>query len=209
MDASSHDDGGDGSSPAPVSLPWIEPGYREFKDIFATGAVALLLLASLVGLVRAAVGTPGNQLGGALLALTMAVVAALIWYGPTGWVGARITVDHDGLWVRHWGWQIGSRRIELSPAKHLPARQIGRAEIVKEDARSRIWRRSMSLQYRGRLLGWTRTNVGRDTTEAVLIEQTGAGLDRPWWLLRCQACPELIEALDLARRAAEADHGSP
>ena len=185
-----------------VTLPWIEPGYREFKDIFASTAVVALVILSVVALIRSLGDAAGNQLAGAIAAFTMALVAAIIWYGPTGWVGARITVDHDGLWVRHWGWQLGSRRIEFSRPKHLPAHQLGEARIVTESGRSKMWRRSMSLQYEGKQLGWTRTNITRDTTEAVLIEQVGAGLDRPWWLLRCQACSELVEAVEICRKSA-------
>ena len=183
-----------------VSLPWIEPGYREFKDIFASAVVLVLLVVSVVGFINAWRGLPGSQLAGAIVALLMTIVTATIWYGPTGGVGARITVDSDGLWVRHWGWNLGSRRIEFSIPKHLPAEQLGVAKLVTEERRSRMWRRSMSLIYDGKPLGWTRNNVVRDTTEAVLIEQTGTDLDRPWWLLRCQSCPELIEALELCRQ---------
>lgn len=185
----------------PVSLPWIEPGYREFKDIFASGAIAVLLVVAAVNLVQAVSGGTSGQLSGGLIALVLAVIAAAIWYGPTGWVGTRVTVDEQGLWVRHWGWSIGSKRLEFSIPKHLPAHQLGEAMVVTEEKRKQMWRRSMSLDYRGKLLGWTRVNVNRDTTEAVMVEQADAGLKRPWWLLKCQACPELVEAIELCRQA--------
>ena len=184
----------------PVTLPWQEAGDREFKDIFASGLIVVLLAMSVVGFVNAYQGDAGNQLGSGILALALAAIGAFAWYGPFGGgVGARVSVDEEGLWVRHWGWRLpNGKRIEFSKPKHLPAAEIGEIELLHEEARSRLWRQTMSLRFEGKLIGWSHNNVDREARYAVLIEQTG-DLKRPWWLLRCRQCPELIEALKLAR----------
>jgi hypothetical protein len=193
----------DGPEPStsPVTLPWQEHGDREFKDIFATGVLALLLAVAVVGFYNALRGEPGSQLASGIAALVLAVLGYLVWYGPWGGIGARVSVDHDGLWVRHWGWRLwpGDTEFAMSFPKHLPADQIGEVKLVSEKSRSQMWRKSMALRYEGRSLGWTRNNVHRETREAVLIEQIGSDLRRPWWLLRCRQCSELVEALELAR----------
>ena len=196
-------------STEPVILPWHEPGERETKDIVATAVIALLLALAAVGFFNAARGVPGSQLGSAVMALLLAVVAVLSWYGPFGTVGLRTSVDHNGLHVRHQGWRLpgSDLRIELSTRRHLPAHQIGAVELVTEEKRRRMWTKSMALGYGGRRQGWTRTTVDRETTEAVFIEQVGAGLRRPWWLLRCNDCAGLVSALELARTQATSSGG--
>lgn len=184
-----------------VTLPWSERGEREFKDMFASGTIALLLAMSVVGFANAVRSVPGPQLGSGLFALALAVVAVLSWYGPFGSVGARVSVDHRGLWIRHQGWSLGpgGTRIELMIPRHLPASEIGQVETVSENGRRKMWSKSMALRYEGKRLGWTRTTVDKETVDAVLIEQLDPGLRRPWWLVKCRQHDELVRALELAR----------
>lgn len=186
-----------------VTLPWQESGEREFKDIFATITLLVLVALAVVGFYNAARGEPGSHLASAIVALAMAVAGFMSWYGPFGSVGTRLSVDERGLWLRHQGWRLrpGTGRVELLVPRHLPAAEIGDVLPVSQDARGRMRRESMSLTYEGRALGWTRTKVDKGTTEAVLIEQRRPGLRRPWWLLRCSQREQLIRALELARAA--------
>ena len=186
-----------------VTLPWEERGDREFKDFAATGVIALLLAMSAVGFYNATRGAPGAQLASALFALALVVLAVLSWYGPLGSVGSRVSVDQEGLWIRHRGWTVwpSETRIELLVPRHLPATQIGSIEPVSEERRRKMWTKSMALQYQGRRLGWTRTTVDKETVDAVLIEQLDPGLRRPWWLIKCRQRDELVRALELAKAA--------
>lgn len=184
-----------------VTLPWSERGDREFKDIFASATIVLLLSLAVVGLFNAARGEPGAQLGSAVFALVLATVAMLSWYGPFGSVGARVSVDQQGLWIRHQGWTLWptGTRIEMLVPRHLPATEIGIVVAVSEDGRRKMWRKSMPLRYDGKRLGWTRVTVDKETTDAVLIEQRKSDLARPWWLVKCRQHDELVRALELAR----------
>lgn len=190
-----------------VTLPWSEEGDREFKDIFASATIVLLLALAAVGLFNAARGEPGAQLGSAVFALALAAVAMLSWYGPFGSVGARVSVDQRGLWIRHEGWTLwpSGVRIELLVPRHLPAAEIGIVKAVTEDGRRKMWRKSMALRYDGKRLGWTRITVDKESTEAVLIEQRNPALARPWWLVKCRQRDELVRALELAKT----DDGDP
>lgn len=193
----------DDEDPDSVTLPWAERADRELRDIAATGTISFLLVLAVVSLLRAAVGTPGNQLGAAAFSFALAAAGLFIWYGPMGGVGARASVDTDGLWIRHLGWRLWPTdiRIELSPAKHLPAAEIGQVELVVGQRRRELWRKAVALQYNGRRIGWTRTNLDRHTEVAVMIRQRGER-SRPWWLLKCHQCRELVTALELARSEA-------
>ncbi|MDH3300127.1 MAG: hypothetical protein OES24_06435 [Acidimicrobiia bacterium] len=184
-----------------VTLPWSEQGEREFKDLFASATIALLLALSAVGFWNAIRGEAGAQLASALFALVLATVAVLSWYGPFGSVGARVSVDHRGLWIRHQGWTLWptGTRIELLVPRHLPASEIGIVEAVSEDGRRKMWSKSMALRYRGKRLGWTRTTIDKESTDAVLIEQRNPDLKRPWWLIKCRQHDELVRALEMAR----------
>lgn len=186
---------------AAVTLPWSERGEREFKDIFASTTVLLLVALAVVGLFNAARGAPGAQLGSALFAIALTAVAMLSWYGPFGSVGARVSVDRRGLWIRHQGWTLWptGARVELLVPRHLPASEIGLVKAVSEDGRRKMWRKSMALRYNGKRLGWTRITVDKESTEAVLIEQRNPALARPWWLIKCRQRDELVRALELAR----------
>ncbi len=184
-----------------VTLPWSEQGEREFKDIFASATVVLLLALAVVGLFNAAQGEPGGQLGSAVFALALAAVAMLSWYGPFGSVGARVSVDRHGLWIRHRGWTLwpSGARVELLVPRHLPASEIGIVKAVSEDRRGKMWRKSMALRYEGKRLGWTRITVDKESIDAVLIEQRNTELKRPWWLVKCRQRDELVRALELAK----------
>ena len=184
-----------------VTLPWSEQVDREFKDIFASSTIVLLLALAAVGFFNALRGEPGAHLGSAVFALTLAVVATLSWYGPFGSIGSRVSVDHRGLWIRHQGWTLRptGTRIELLVPRHLPASEIGTVKVVSEDARRKMWSKSMALRYEGKRLGWTRTTIDKESVEAVLIEQRNPELKRPWWLVKCRRPDELVRALELAK----------
>ena len=196
---------GDDGSTIAIALPWSEVKDREFKDVFASALIVLLLAFAVVGLANEVRAAPGNHLGSAAFAFGLSAVAVLSWYGPFGTVGLVAAVDDEGLTIRHMGWRLPfiTRRIELSMARFLPAAEIGIIELVTDDKRRRLWTRALSLNYRGRRLGWTTVTIDRETTEAVFIEQLSIGGNGPWWLVRCADCSSLIAALKLARSGAD------
>lgn len=200
MDVSDHGD----KDPDPMTLPWTEQAERELRDIAATGAIVLLLAIAVANVIEAIRGEPGNHAGAAAFGFVLAAVGLFIWYGPMGGVGAMASVDADGLWVRHRGWRLWPTDIclELSPVKHLPADEIGEVELVVGGRRRELWRKAVALNLNGRRIGWTRTNLDRDSQEAVVIEQRGGSGRRPWWMLKCHQCRELVAALELARSQA-------
>ncbi len=189
-----------------VSLPWAETADRELRDFVCTATIVFLLALALASALRALQGAEGNQWGAAAFSLALAAVGWLSWYGPMAGVGARASVDGDGLWVRHIGWTLWPTdlRIELSPVKHLPATQIGQVEVVEGKRRRELWRRAVALDYNGRRIGWTTTNLDHHTDVAVLVEQVDPASGRPWWLIKCHQPEELVAALQLARDQADA-----
>jgi len=201
----SHVNGEADAKNGPVTLPWQESGDRDLKDVFATATVVVLLILGTIALINGARGTAGNQLGGAVLALTLAAIGLFSWYGPFAGIGARISVDADGMWVRHRGWRLWptDTTIQLSIPRHLPVSELGSVRVVDEEKAGKLRRQTMALRYEGRRLGWTRTIVDRDTHRAILIEQTGRRRRRPWWLLKCNQADELVEALALAQNSTD------